>query len=128
MFQKHSIMSLKKKSKSLGHLTALGSHPGSPEVEPKVSRIYVFFEDLCLQEVHFKSKTYSGANNAVCYQTPLTILSLVGTPNIRGIPLILGVSPLKSGVSPLILGVTPLILGVTPLKLGVTPLILGVYP
>ena len=36
MFQKHSIMSLKKKSKSLGHLTALGSHPGSPDVEPKV--------------------------------------------------------------------------------------------
>lgn len=36
MFQKHSIMSLKKKSKSLGHLTALGSHPCSPDVEPKV--------------------------------------------------------------------------------------------
>ena len=47
---------------------------------------------------------------------PLAILSLVGTPNIRGIPLILGVSPLKSGVSPLILGVTPLILGVTTNK------------
>ena len=46
----------------------------------------------------------------------LTILSLVGTPNIRGTPLILGVSPLISGVSPLILGVTPLILGVTPNK------------
>ena len=29
-------MSLKKKSKSLGHLTALGSHPCSPDVEPKV--------------------------------------------------------------------------------------------
>ena len=36
MFQKHSIMSLKKKSKSLGHLTALGSQPCSPDVEPKV--------------------------------------------------------------------------------------------
>ena len=31
----------------------------------------------------------------------------MGTPNIRGTPLILGVSPLISGVSPLILGVTP---------------------
>ena len=38
MFQKHSIMSLKKKSKSLGHLTALGSHPGSPDVEPKLKK------------------------------------------------------------------------------------------
>ena len=38
MFQKHSIMSLKKKSKSLGHLTALGSYPCSPDVEPKVRR------------------------------------------------------------------------------------------
>ena len=37
MFQKHSIMSLKKKSKSLGHLTALGSHPGSPDCQPKVN-------------------------------------------------------------------------------------------
>merc|ERR1712013_470850 len=38
MFQKHSIMSLKKKSKSLGHLTALGSHPCSPDVEPKLKK------------------------------------------------------------------------------------------
>jgi len=37
MFQKHSIMSMKKKSKSLGHLTALNSHPGSPQIETKVS-------------------------------------------------------------------------------------------
>ena len=36
MFQKHSIMSLKKKSKSLGHLRVMGSHPCSPDVEPKV--------------------------------------------------------------------------------------------
>jgi len=36
--QKHSIMSLKKKSKSLGHLTALGSHPCSPDVEPKLKK------------------------------------------------------------------------------------------
>ena len=43
---------------------------------------------------------------------PVTILSLVGTPNIRGIPLILGVLPLILGVIPLILGVLPLILGV----------------
>ena len=40
MFQKHSIMSLKKKSKSLGHLTALGSYPCSPDVEPKVRQSY----------------------------------------------------------------------------------------
>jgi len=33
MFQKHS---LKKKSKSLGHLSALNSQPCSPEVEPKM--------------------------------------------------------------------------------------------
>ena len=45
MFQKHSIMSLKKKSKSLGHLTALGSYPCSPDVEPKVRiRIYCWNE------------------------------------------------------------------------------------
>ena len=42
MFHKHSIMSLKKKSKSLGHLTALGSHPGSPEVEHKVGKHHNF--------------------------------------------------------------------------------------
>ena len=42
-----------------------------------------------------------------------TILSLVGTPEIRGIPLKSGVSPLKSGVSPLKSGVSPLKLGVT---------------
>ena len=41
-------------------------------------------------------------------------IALLGIPNFRGIPLILGVSPL-------ILGVTPLKLGVTPLKLGVPP-------
>ena len=42
MFQKHSIMSLKKKSKSLGHLTALGSYPCSPDVEPKVTLNSIF--------------------------------------------------------------------------------------
>jgi len=41
MFQKHSIMSLKKKSKSLGHLTALGSYPCSPDVEPKMKKSLV---------------------------------------------------------------------------------------
>ena len=50
----------------------------------------------------------------------LAILSLVGTPEIRGIPLKSGVSPLKSGVSPLKSGVSPLKSGVSPLKLGVT--------
>ena len=37
MFQKNSIMSLKKKSKSLGHLTALGSpNFGSPKMKKQV--------------------------------------------------------------------------------------------
>ena len=49
---------------------------------------------------------------------PITILSLVGTPNIRGIPLILGVLPLILGVIPLILGVLPLILGVLKKKIS----------
>ena len=38
MFQKNSIMSLKKKSKSLGHLTALGSpNFGSPKMKKHIS-------------------------------------------------------------------------------------------
>ena len=37
MFQKSSIMSLKKKSKSLGHLTALGSpNFGSPKMKKQI--------------------------------------------------------------------------------------------
>ena len=44
------------------------------------------------------------------------ILSLVGTPKFRGIPLNLGVSPPNLGVSPLKLGVSPLNLGVTTEK------------
>ena len=35
----------------------------------------------------------------------ITILSLVGTPNTRGIPLILGMSPLKSKIKILDFGV-----------------------
>ena len=39
MFQKHSIMSLKKKSKSLGHLTGLGSpNFGSPRMKKQISQ------------------------------------------------------------------------------------------
>ena len=49
MFQKHSMMSLKKKSKSLGHLTALGSYPCSPDVEPKVTIIHFYLYSDCLK-------------------------------------------------------------------------------
>ena len=53
MFQKHSIMSLKKKSKSLGHLTALGSHPCSPDVEPKVGD--EDYNVILIQNMRFES-------------------------------------------------------------------------
>ena len=66
MFQKHQAMSLKKKSKSLGHLTALGApspNLGSPKMKKNISVKSFNVSDAVQGKLKFLNNSSSSSAN-----------------------------------------------------------------